>query len=32
MLVYRGYGEIFRRFAFTAHDDMVHPRHRGAGS
>jgi len=32
MLVYRGYGEIVRRFAFTAHDDMVHPRHRGAGS
>jgi fatty acid desaturase len=28
MLVYRGYGEVVRRFAFAAHDDMVHPRHR----
>ncbi|MGA1799286.1 fatty acid desaturase [Sphingomonas sp. 4RDLI-65] len=26
--IYRGYGEIVRRFAFSAHDDMVHPRHR----
>ncbi len=26
--IYRGYGEIVRRFALTAHDDMVHPRHR----
>ncbi|MDB5457868.1 MAG: fatty acid desaturase [Caulobacter sp.] len=24
-LVYRGYGEVFRRFLFRAHDDLVHP-------
>ncbi len=23
--VYRGYGEIFRRFTFRSHDDMLHP-------
>lgn len=28
--VYRGYGEIVRRFAFRAHDDMLHPTHRAA--
>jgi fatty acid desaturase len=26
--VYRGYGEILRRFAFRSHDDMLHPDHR----
>jgi len=26
--IYDGYGEIVRRFAFSAHDDMVHPLHR----
>ena len=26
--IYQGYGEIVRRFAFSAHDDMVHPLHR----
>lgn len=26
--VYRGYGEIVRRFAFRPHDDMIHPTHR----
>lgn len=26
--VYRGYGEIVRRFAFRSHDDMLHPAHR----
>ncbi|SFN81517.1 Fatty acid desaturase [Sphingomonas sp. OK281] len=30
--IYRGYGEIVRRFAIFAHDDMVHPRHRGIPS
>ena len=27
-LVYRGYQEVFRRFLFTAHDALVHPRER----
>ncbi|WP_232090652.1 fatty acid desaturase [Sphingomonas sp. HMP9] len=27
--IYRGYGKVVRRFAFSAHDDMVHPLHRG---
>ncbi|WP_416365575.1 fatty acid desaturase [Sphingomonas aerolata] len=26
--IYRGYGEIIRRFAFRSHDDMLHPDHR----
>ena len=26
--IYRGYGEIVRRFAFHPHDDMIHPTHR----
>ncbi len=26
--IYRGYGEIVRRFAFHPHDDMIHPSHR----
>jgi fatty acid desaturase len=26
--LYASYGEIFRRFTFAAHDDMVHPTHR----
>ncbi|WP_380779589.1 fatty acid desaturase [Sphingomonas sp. R86520] len=26
--IYRGYAEIVRRFAFAAHDDVVHPLHR----
>ena len=30
--IYRGYGEIVRRFALNPHDDMVHPRHRSRGS
>jgi fatty acid desaturase len=30
--LYRGYGEIVRRFAFAAHDDVVHPLHRGSPS
>lgn len=29
--VYRGYGEIFRRFAFAPHDAIIHPDHRGGG-
>ena len=27
--IYQGYGDVIRRFAFNAHDDMVHPLHRG---
>lgn len=30
--IYRGYGEIIRRFAFSARDDMVHPLHRGGNA
>lgn len=30
--IYRGYGEIVRRFALRSHDDMIHPRHRGTPS
>ena len=30
--IYRGYGEIVRRFALNAHDDMIHPGHRGERS
>lgn len=24
-LVYRGYGEVFRRFLFAPHDAVIHP-------
>jgi fatty acid desaturase len=31
-LIYGGYGEIVRRFAFRAHDALVHPDHRVPGA
>jgi fatty acid desaturase len=27
-LVYRSYGELFRRYLFAPHDDLLHPHHR----
>ena len=29
-LVYRGYGDVARRFFFRAHDGAIHPHHRAA--
>jgi fatty acid desaturase len=30
-LVYRNYGELFRRFFVTPHDQLLHPHHRVPG-
>ncbi len=31
-LVYRSYGELFRRYFFAPHDELLHPHHRSASS